>query len=158
MMPMPSDSTHVAKSINPPVAEKPVVDLRAIRDAAARMALHAHVTPVLRSASLDGLAGCSLHFKCENLQRIGAFKFRGACNAVFSLPTEVAQRGVATHSSGNHGAALALAARLRGLRAHVGVPENASSVKRAAIERYGACIVDCEPNMAARDAATRDVL
>ncbi|HEV2608437.1 MAG TPA: pyridoxal-phosphate dependent enzyme [Xanthomonadaceae bacterium] len=157
-MPMPSDSTPVAEFIEHLAIEQPAIDLRAIRDAAARIAPHAHATPVLRSASLDALAGCSLHFKCENLQRIGAFKFRGACNAVFSLPPEVAQRGVATHSSGNHGAALALAARLRGIPAHVVVPENASRVKRAAIERYGARIVDCEPNMAARDAATRDLL
>ena len=148
MMAMTSNSTPVSNFI----------DLRAIRDAAARIAPHAQVTPVLHSTSLDGLAGCSLHFKCENLQRIGAFKFRGACNAVFSLPPEVAQRGVATHSSGNHGAALALAARLRGIPAHVVVPENASKVKRAAIERYGARIVVCEPNMAARDAATAVLL
>jgi threonine dehydratase len=163
MTPMPSDSKHVADFIEQPATERPGIEqpaigLRAIHDAAARIAPHAHVTPVLRSTSLDDLAGCSLHFKCENLQRIGAFKFRGACNAVFSLPPEVAQRGVATHSSGNHGAALALAARLRGIPAHVVVPKNASKVKRAAIERYGARIVDCEPNMAARDATTRELL
>jgi threonine dehydratase len=150
MMPMPSNPTPVAES-------KPAIDLRAIHDAAARIAPHAHVTPVLRSASLDALAGCSLHFKCENLQRIGAFKFRGACNAVYSLSAADAARGVVTQSSGNHGAALALAARLRGIDAQVVVPANASRVKRAAIERYGARIVDCEPNMAARDAATRDL-
>jgi len=158
MMPMPSDSTPVAELIEQPAIRLPAIDLRAIRNAAARIAPHAHVTPVLRSASLDEHAGCSLHFKCENLQRIGAFKFRGACNAVFSLSPDLAQRGVATHSSGNHGAALALAARLSGIPAHVVVPANASKVKRAAIERYGARIIDCEPNMAARDAAARDVL
>ena len=158
MMPMPSNPTPVAEFIEQPAIERTAIDLRAIRDAAARIAPHAYVTPVLHSASLDELAGCSLHFKCENLQRIGAFKFRGACNAVFSLPADLAQRGVATHSSGNHGAALALAARLRGIPAHVVVPANASKVKRAAIERYGARIIDCEPNMTARDAAARDVL
>jgi threonine dehydratase len=151
MMRMSSNPTPVAET-------RPAIDLRVIRDAAARIAPHAHVTPVLRSASLDELAGCSLHFKCENLQRIGAFKFRGACNAVYSLPPEIARRGVATHSSGNHGAALALAARLRGIPAHVVVPNNASRVKRAAIERYGARIIDCEPNMAARDDAARELL
>src|SRR5579864_6055296 len=106
MMPMPSNPTPVAKFIAQPAITQPAIDLRAIRDAAARIAPHAHVTPVLHSASLDELAGCSLHFKCENLQRIGAFKFRGACNAVYSLSATEAARGVATHSSGNHGAAL----------------------------------------------------
>ncbi len=130
------------------------LDLRAVIDAAARIAPHAHVTPVLRSTSLDLLAGCALHFKCENFQRVGAFKFRGACNAVYSLTDAQAARGVVTQSSGNHGAALALAARLRGIGAQVVVPANASRVKRNAIERYGARIVDCEPNMAARDRAT----
>ncbi len=130
------------------------IDLLAIMDAATCIAPYAHVTPIMRSASLDELAGCALHFKCENLQRTGAFKFRGACNAVFSLSESEVARGVVTQSSGNHGAALALAARLRGMRAQVVVPENASKVKRAAIERYGARIADCSPNMAARDAAT----
>ncbi|HTA64512.1 MAG TPA: pyridoxal-phosphate dependent enzyme [Xanthomonadaceae bacterium] len=134
------------------------MDHRDILDAAARIAPHAHLTPVLRSSSLDALAGCTLHFKCENLQRIGAFKFRGACNAVFSLPPDLAARGVATHSSGNHGAALALAARLRGIPAHVVVPENAARVKREAIARQGARIVDCAANMAARDAAVAEVI
>ena len=150
---MEPESTFVAESmpVTPP-------DFAAILDAAARIAPHARVTPVLRSASLDELAGCALHFKCENFQRMGAFKFRGACNAVFSLSEAQAARGAVTQSSGNHGAALALAARLRGIAAQVVVPENAAKVKRAAIERYGARIVDCAPNMAARDAATRDLL
>jgi threonine dehydratase len=126
--------------------------------AAARIAVHARVTPVMHSSSINEMAGCEIHFKCENLQRIGAFKFRGACNAVFSLPEEAAANGVATHSSGNHGAALALAAKLRGIPAHVVVPHNASKVKRAAIARYGARIIDCEPNMAARDAAVAGVI
>ncbi|HTD28798.1 MAG TPA: pyridoxal-phosphate dependent enzyme [Xanthomonadaceae bacterium] len=130
------------------------MDLRSVQEAAARIAPHAHVTPVVRSRSLDALAGCQLHFKCENLQRMGAFKFRGACNAVFSLTDTQAAHGVVTQSSGNHGAAIALTASLRGIRAQVVVPENASRVKRAAIARYGAHIVDCAPNMAARDAAT----
>jgi threonine dehydratase len=134
------------------------IDLQAILDAAARIAPHSQATPVLHSSSLDEMAGCTLHFKCENLQRMGAFKFRGACNAVFSLSETEAARGVVTQSSGNHGAALALAARLRGISAQVVVPENASAVKRAAIERYGARIVDCAPNMAARDAATAALL
>ncbi|MBS0457534.1 MAG: pyridoxal-phosphate dependent enzyme [Proteobacteria bacterium] len=132
--------------------------LAAIGDAAARIAPFAHVTPVLRSASLDERAGCEVHFKCENFQRVGAFKFRGACNAVFALPDDIAARGVATHSSGNHGAALALAARLRGIPAHVVVPTNAAKVKHDAIARHGAKIVECAPSMAAREAAVAQVI
>jgi len=129
-----------------------------VRAAATRIAPHAHLTPVLRSRSLDALAGCELHFKCEHLQRVGAFKFRGACNAVFSLSDEEAARGVVTQSSGNHGAAVALACRLRGVTATVVVPRSAPSVKLAAIREFGARIVPCETNQAARDAATAEVL
>lgn len=121
--------------------------------AAARIAPHAHVTPVLRSRALDALVGAELHFKCENLQRVGAFKFRGACNAVWALPEDVARRGVVTHSSGNHGAALALAASTRGIACHVVVPEGAARSKLAAIEGYGAALHFCAPNIAAREAA-----
>ena len=123
-----------------------------IERAAARIAPHAHITPVLCSTSLDELAGCSLVFKCENFQRAGAFKFRGACNAVWSLPDDSVARGVVTHSSGNHGAALALAARTRGIPAHVVVPEGAVATKVAAIARYGATVHTCAPTLAARDA------
>ncbi len=124
-----------------------------VLDAAARIAPHAHVTPVLRSRSLDEVTGARLHFKAEHLQRVGAFKFRGACNAVWSLADEVAARGVATHSSGNHGAALALAARVRGIPCHVVVPEGAVQAKLAAIERAGAILHRCAPTIAAREAA-----
>ncbi|HVR81253.1 MAG TPA: pyridoxal-phosphate dependent enzyme [Luteimonas sp.] len=119
--------------------------------AAARIAPHAHVTPVLRSRSLDALAGCELHFKCEQLQRAGAFKFRGACNAVWSLSDDEAARGVVTHSSGNHGAALALAARTRGIACHVVVPEGAVRSKLVAITAYGAILHRCAPTIAARE-------
>src|SRR5262245_50087783 len=129
-----------------------VPNLDDIRDAAARIAPHAHVTPVLRSRALDALAGCELHFKAEHLQRVGAFKFRGACNAVWSLDAAQAARGVVTHSSGNHGAALALAARTRGLNARVVVPTTTPEIKREAIRAYGAELVLCEPTMAARAA------
>lgn len=125
--------------------------------AAARIAPHAHHTPVLRSRSLDQLAGCELHFKAEHLQRSGAFKFRGACNAVWSLPEAVAARGVVTHSSGNHGAALALAARTRGIPCHVVVPHDAVAAKMAAIRAYGATLHHCEPTLAAREAACAQV-
>src|SRR4051812_31747614 len=100
-------------------------DLSAVQEAAGRIAGRAHRTPVLTCATLDRLAGRSLFFKCENLQKAGAFKFRGACNAVWKLPTEVAGRGVVTHSSGNHAQALALAAKQRGIPAHVVMPRNA---------------------------------
>ncbi|WP_342316454.1 pyridoxal-phosphate dependent enzyme [Lysobacter sp. FW306-1B-D06B] len=120
--------------------------------AAARIAPHAHVTPVLRSRTLDALAGCELHFKAEHLQRAGAFKFRGACNAIWSLDEATAARGVVTHSSGNHGAALALAARTRGVACHVVVPEGAVAAKLAAIEAYGATLHRCAPTIAAREA------
>lgn len=131
----------------------PRVTLADIRDAAARIAPHARVTPVLRSHSLDQLAGAELHFKCEQLQRMGAFKFRGACNAVWSLADDDARRGVVTHSSGNHGAALALAAATRGIACHVVVPAGAVRAKLAAIERYGAQLHHCAPTIAAREEA-----
>jgi threonine dehydratase len=125
--------------------------------AAARIAPHATRTPVLRSRTLDALAGAQLHFKCENFQRMGAFKFRGACNAVWSLEAVTAARGVVTHSSGNHGAALALAARDRGIPAHVVVPEGAVASKLAAIEAYGATLHRCAPTIAAREAKAAEV-
>lgn len=128
-----------------------------IRDAAARIAPHARVTPVLRSDALDALSGAELHFKCENLQRGGAFKFRGACNAVWALSDEQAAHGVVTHSSGNHGNALAMAAATRGIAAHVVVPEGAVRAKIEAIERAGAILHRCAPTQAAREAMTAEV-
>ena len=125
--------------------------------AAVRIAPHAHVTPVQRSRSIDALAGCELLFKCEQLQRAGAFKFRGACNAVWLLDDAVAARGVVTHSSGNHGGALALAARTRGIACHVVVPEGAVASKLAAIEAYGATLHRCAPTIAAREQRCDDV-
>ncbi|HJT98616.1 MAG TPA: pyridoxal-phosphate dependent enzyme [Rhodanobacteraceae bacterium] len=133
-------------------------DFAAVEAAAARIAPHAQRTPVRTSRSIDALAGAEILFKCENLQRVGAFKFRGASNAVWSLTDDVAARGVATHSSGNHGAALALAAKTRGIAAHVVVPEGAVRSKVAAIERYGATLHRCAPTIAAREAAVRRVL
>ncbi|HET6546002.1 MAG TPA: pyridoxal-phosphate dependent enzyme [Rhodanobacteraceae bacterium] len=134
-----------------------VPDLAMIERAQVRIAAHARRTPVMRSRSLDALAAAELHFKCENFQRAGAFKFRGACNAVWSLGEELAVRGVVTHSSGNHGAALALAARTRGIGAHVVVPEGAVQSKVAAIEAFGAILHRCAPTMAAREAAAERV-
>jgi threonine dehydratase len=128
-----------------------------IRDAAARIAPHARVTPVLRSEALDALSGAELHFKCENLQRGGAFKFRGACNAVWALSDAQAAHGVVTHSSGNHGNALAIAAATRGIAAHVVVPDGAVRAKIEAIERAGAILHRCAPTQAAREAMTAEV-
>jgi threonine dehydratase len=113
---------------------------------------------VLTCASLDAMVGASLFFKCENFQKVGAFKFRGACNAVFSLGEGEARRGVATHSSGNHAAALSLAARLLGIPAHVVMPRTSRAVKQAAVAGYGGRIVLCEPTLAAREATLADVV
>jgi len=108
----------------------------------------------MTSRTLDERTGATVFFKCENFQRVGAFKFRGACNAVFSLSDAEAARGVVTHSSGNHAQALALAAQLRGIPAHIVMPRNASAVKQAAVAGYGGRITLCEPTLAAREEAT----
>ncbi|MGY1458012.1 MULTISPECIES: pyridoxal-phosphate dependent enzyme [unclassified Luteimonas] len=129
-----------------------------ILGAAARIAPHARTTPVLRSSGLDAIAGCSLAFKAEHLQRAGAFKFRGACNAVWRLPGADAARGVVTHSSGNHGAALALAATTRGIPCHVVVPADAVRAKLAAIAGYGAVMHCCAPGIKARETVCSQVL
>jgi threonine dehydratase len=122
-----------------------------VRQAAERIRPYAHRTPVLTNASLDEQLGATVFLKCENLQKVGAFKFRGACNAVFSLSDEDATRGVATHSSGNHAQALALAARLRGIPAYIVMPENAPAVKKAAVAGYGGQVTYCEPTLQARE-------
>ena len=112
---------------------------------------YAHHTPVLTSTGINEIVGGNLFFKCENLQKVGAFKFRGACNAVFSLTDEEARKGVATHSSGNHAAALALAARMRGIAAHIVMPSNSPEIKKKAVAGYGADITFCEPTLQARE-------
>jgi threonine dehydratase len=129
-----------------------------IRRAATRIAPHAHRTPVLTSESVNQLLGASVFFKCENLQKVGAFKFRGACNAVLSLSDEEACRGVATHSSGNHAAALALAARIRGISAEIVMPSSSRAIKKAAVAGYGGRITECEPNQAARESTLARVV
>jgi len=134
------------------------VDLAAIRVAHDRIRPHIHRTPVLTSARLDEACGASLFFKCENFQKVGAFKARGATNAVFALDEETARRGVATHSSGNHAAALSRAAKLRGIPAHIVMPSNTLKVKVRAVEGYGGRIVFCEPNQRAREEACAKVI
>jgi threonine dehydratase len=134
------------------------LDLAAIRIAHDRIRPHIHRTPVLTSARLDAASGASLFFKCENFQKVGAFKARGATNAVFALDDETARRGVATHSSGNHAAALSRAAKLRGIAAHIVMPTNSPKVKVRAVEGYGGRIVFCEPNQRAREEACARVI
>ncbi|PZP56807.1 MAG: serine dehydratase [Azospira oryzae] len=133
-------------------------DLRAIREAHARIRPHVHRTPVLTCSALDRLAGARLFFKCENFQKVGAFKARGACNAVFSLADDEALNGVVTHSSGNHAAALSLAAARRRIPAYLVMPSNAPQVKRKAVAAYGGRIVLCEPTLAAREEACARIM
>lgn len=128
-------------------------DIDGIRRAAARIAPYIRRTPVLRCRGIDEITGARLFFKCENFQTVGAFKFRGAVNAVFSLEQEEIDRGVATHSSGNHAAALTRAAALRKGRTTVVMPENASAAKRAAVLHYGGDIVPCAPDQHSREQA-----
>jgi len=116
-----------------------------------------HKTPVLNSQSINRIVGAELFFKCENLQKVGAFKFRGACNSVFSLSDDEARNGVCTHSSGNHAAALALAARMRGIPAYIVMPENAPEIKKAAVAGYGAQITFCTSTLEARESTVRKV-
>ncbi len=127
-------------------------DLFDIRAAAERLAGRAHRTPVMTCRTLDEMAGRALFFKVESLQRVGAFKFRGACNAVMKLSEEDARRGVVTHSSGNHAQAVALAARERGIPAYIVMPSSAPEVKRRAVEGYGAQVTTCRPVLADREA------
>jgi threonine dehydratase len=140
----------VIKIVNP--------DFKQIQIAAERIKPYIHRTPVLTSASLDLLTGARVMLKCENLQKVGAFKFRGATNAVYALSESEAARGVATHSSGNHAQALALAARLRGIPAYIVMPNNAPAVKKAAVEGYGGRITFCEPNQQNREAALGQII
>jgi len=129
-----------------------------IRAAAKRIALHAHRTPILRCTALDQFLDAKLTFKCENFQKVGAFKFRGACNAIRSLDQAELQRGVATHSSGNHAAALALAAKLAGSTAHIVMPSNAPAIKKSAVAGYGATITYCEPTLEARESTLAEII
>ncbi|CAG0999381.1 threonine dehydratase [Anaerolineales bacterium] len=125
--------------------------LNDIRQAAERIKPYAHRTPVLTNQNLNEKVGTQVFLKCENLQKVGAFKFRGACNAVYSLTDKEAARGVCTHSSGNHAQALALAAKMRGIPAYIVMPNNAPSVKKNAVAGYGGLITFCEPTLEARE-------
>src|SRR5213596_3952681 len=134
------------------------LDFAAIKAAHERIRPYIHRTLVLTSSRLDDASGASLFFKCENFQKGGAFKARGATNAVFMLDDATAKRGVATHSSGNHGTALARAAKLRKIPAHIVMPKNSTKVKVRAVESYGGQVVFCEPTQTARETACADVI
>jgi threonine dehydratase len=134
------------------------LDFGAIRAAHERIRRYIHRTPVLTSSRLNTASGASLFFKCENFQKVGAFKARGATNAVFALDEAAAQRGIATHSSGNHAAALARAATLRGIPAHIVMPNNSARVKISAAEGSGGQIVFCEPTQEAREKTCAEVI
>lgn len=141
-----------------PLKNDKTPSLNDILKAARRIEPYAHKTPVFTSRYYNQLTGGEVFFKCENFQRVGAFKFRGACNAVFKLSDEEAKQGVATHSSGNHAQALSLAAKLRGISAHIVMPENAPEVKKKAVKGYGAEITFCEPTLEARETTLDKVI
>lgn len=134
------------------------LSLQDIRKAHELIRSHIYKTPVLTCTALDQMVGAKLSFKCENFQKVGAFKIRGACNAVFSLYDQEASRGVVTHSSGNHAAALALAARKRGITARIVMPSTAPAVKIAAVRGYGGEITFCQPSMASRESTAQRLM
>src|SRR5215218_1733807 len=133
-------------------------DLQAIRDAAERVKDVVHRTPVTTCETLNQLSGRRLFLKCENLQKTGAFKYRGATNAVRKLTDAQAANGVVTHSSGNHAQALALAARIRGIPAYIVMPRTAPAVKKAAVEGYGGIVTLCEPTLADRERVAAEIV
>lgn len=129
-----------------------------IREAHQRIKPYIHKTPVLTNSALNELTGGRLFFKCENFQKVGAFKFRGASNTIFSLSDEEAKNGVVTHSSGNHAAALALAAKKRGITAYIVMPSTAPKVKVAAVKNYGGLITFCEPTLKSRESTAQKII
>jgi threonine dehydratase len=135
-----------------------IPELSDIQAAHSRIRTYIHWTPVLISRLLNEHFNCELFFKCENFQKVGAFKFRGATNAVLSLSSEEKSKGVVTHSSGNHAAALALAAKMNGVKAHIVMPDNAPVVKKNAVAGYGAEITFCKPTLQAREETTRRIM
>jgi threonine dehydratase len=158
-MPTHSNPSEAQANATPPLNSPPAnLNLEAIRAAHRLIAPRIHRTPVITCASLDQIAGARLFFKCENLQKTGSFKIRGATNAVFSLTDEQAKFGVAAPSSGNHAAALAQAARWRGIPAYIVMPRNSSPAKKTAVAAYGGQITESGPNIASREAVTAEVI
>lgn len=147
-------SEHASQSIPSPYA----VSYQDVEAAAQNLGGVAHITPVLHSRQINELVGAEVYFKCENFQRVGAFKFRGGYHAVSSLSEQAALQGVCTHSSGNHAQAIALAAQIRGIPAYIVMPSNAPEVKREAVKGYGATIIECEPTLIARESAAAQVV
>ncbi len=135
-----------------------MIHKNSVVEAVERLAPYLHITPVLTSSYINEQLGAEVFFKCENLQKTGSFKARGATNAILKLRAEDADRGVATHSSGNHGQALAWAAREQGIKAWIVMPENAPQVKVAAVKEYGAEVVFCEPGLQAREDKLAEVI
>jgi threonine dehydratase len=129
-----------------------------VLQAAGKISEYVHYTPVLTSRSLDKLSGCAIYFKCENFQKIGAFKARGAVNAALSLTPSQRKHGIATHSSGNHAQAIAYAASILGIKAYIVMPENAPSIKIAAVKGYGANVIFCKPSLEARESGLDKVV
>lgn len=132
--------------------------LNDIRFAAVRIKTFTHHTPILTCSAINEIAGCEIFFKCENFQKVGAFKARGAANAVVKLSDEVKKKGVATHSSGNHAAALARAAAVAGIPSYIVMPSNAPEIKKKAVKGYGGEIIECEPNLKARETTLEKVV
>lgn len=137
--------------------EKPIPTASDIASAHKRIQNFIHRTPILTSSLLNSITGGEIYFKCENFQKMGAFKMRGACNAILQLSPTEKERGVITHSSGNHGQALALAAKLNGIKASVIMPSNAPEVKIEAVKEYGATIIFCEANLQSREQAVKKI-
>lgn len=134
-----------------------MITIKDIQQAAERIKPYIHRTPVMTNESLNQKVGAQVFMKCENLQKVGAFKFRGASNAVWSLTDEEAAHGVVTHSSGNHAQALALAAKMRGIPAYIVMPSNAPQVKKNAVAGYGGQITFCEPTLEARESTMEGI-
>jgi len=136
----------------------PNITLEDVKAAAERINAHINLTPVITCHTMDKLSGKQLFFKCEIFQKVGAFKFRGACNAVMNLDEESAKKAVVTHSSGNHAQALALASQVRGIKAYIVIPSNAPNVKKQATKDYGATVIECEPTLQSRETTTQKVI
>lgn len=135
-----------------------IPQLENIKQARKVISPYANRTPIFTSQTVNRLTDGEIFFKCENFQKVGAFKFRGACNAVMTLPKAKAEAGVATHSSGNHAQAVALSAKIRGIQAYIVMPENAPAVKIAAVKNYGAEIIFCKPTLEARETTLQEVV
>lgn len=135
-----------------------IISKQDLIDARERIKNQIKRTPIFTSSSINSIVGCNLFFKCENFQKVGAFKFRGASNAVLSLEEKELKRGVATHSSGNHAAALALAAKMKNVPAYIVMPRTAPEIKKKAVEGYGAKIIFCEPTLKAREESLNKII